>query len=128
MDSSVATMIHAVRGYIRIADIGELIPSDPAINARIPQVHADESRTHRLDRLLLSECGTPRPPTPSTPQYPYATLKFSPATPTQNHRAVRPAPGQPRPTPSPLLTAYIANEGIVHMSECHLSCPVWPSG
>jgi len=53
MDSSVVTMMHAVRGYFRFAHIDGLIGSDPAVYARIPKVHRDESRTQGLDRLEL---------------------------------------------------------------------------
>jgi len=53
MDSSVVTMMHAVRGYFRFAHIDGLIGSDPAVYARLPKVHRDESRTHGLDRLEL---------------------------------------------------------------------------
>jgi site-specific recombinase XerD len=53
MDSSVNTMMHAVRGYFRLAHIDGLIGSDPAVYARLPKVHRDESRTQGLDRLEL---------------------------------------------------------------------------
>ena len=53
MDSSVVTMMHAGRGYFRFAHIDGLIPSDPAVYARLPKVHRDESRTQGLDRLEL---------------------------------------------------------------------------
>lgn len=53
MDSSVVTMMHAVRGYFRFAHIDGLIPADPAVYARLPKVHRDESRTQGLDRLEL---------------------------------------------------------------------------
>ena len=53
MDSSVITMMHAIRGYFRFAHIVGLIPSDPAVYARLPKVHRDESRTQGLDRLEL---------------------------------------------------------------------------
>ncbi len=53
MDSSVITMMHGVRGYFRFAHIDGLIPADPAIYARLPKVHRDESRTQGLDRLEL---------------------------------------------------------------------------
>jgi len=53
MDSSVVTMMHAVRGYFRFVHIDGLIGSDPAGYARIPKVHRDESRTQGLDRLEL---------------------------------------------------------------------------
>ena len=53
MDSSVVTMMHAVRGFFRFAHIDGLIGSDPAVYARLPKVHHDESRTHGLDRLEL---------------------------------------------------------------------------
>jgi integrase/recombinase XerD len=53
MDSSVVTMMHAVRGFFRFAHIDGLIVSDPAVNARLPKVHRDESRTQGLDRLEL---------------------------------------------------------------------------
>ncbi len=45
MDSPVVTMMHAVRGYFRIAHIDGVSPSDPAVYARLPKVHRDESRT-----------------------------------------------------------------------------------
>jgi len=53
MDSSVVTMMHAVRGFFRFAHIDGLISSDPAVYARLPKIHRDESRTHGLDRLEL---------------------------------------------------------------------------
>lgn len=53
MASSVTTSMHAVRGIFRFAHIDGLIVSDPAVYARLPKVHRDESRTHGLDRLEL---------------------------------------------------------------------------
>jgi integrase/recombinase XerD len=53
MDSSVNTMMHGVRGFFRFAHIDGLIPADPAVYARLPKVHRDESRTQGLDRLEL---------------------------------------------------------------------------
>ena len=53
MDSSVVTMMHGVRGFFRFAHIDGLIPYDPAVYARLPKVHRDESRTQGLDRLEL---------------------------------------------------------------------------
>ena len=53
MPSSVNTSMHAVRGFFRFAHIDGLIPSDPAVYARLPKTHADESRTQGLDRLEL---------------------------------------------------------------------------
>lgn len=53
MASTVTTMMHAVRGYFRFAHIDGLIPADPAVYARLPKVHTDESRTQGLDRLEL---------------------------------------------------------------------------
>jgi site-specific recombinase XerD len=53
MDSSVNTMMHAVRGFFRFAHIGGLIPADPAVYARLPKIQRDESRTQGLDRLEL---------------------------------------------------------------------------
>ena len=53
MDSSVVTMMHAVRGYFRFAHIDGLIGSDPAVYARLPKIHRDESGTQGLDRLEL---------------------------------------------------------------------------
>jgi integrase/recombinase XerD len=53
MDSSVVTMMHAVRGFFRFAHIDGLIVSDPAVYARLPKVQRDESRTQGLDRLEL---------------------------------------------------------------------------
>jgi integrase len=42
-----------VRGFFRFAHIDGLIPSDPAVYARLPKVESDESRTQGLDRLEL---------------------------------------------------------------------------
>jgi integrase/recombinase XerD len=53
MDSSVNTMMHAVRGFFRFAHIDGIIPAHPAVYARLPKVHRDESRTQGLDRLEL---------------------------------------------------------------------------
>ena len=33
-------MMHAVRRYFRFAHIDGLIPSDPAVYARLPKIHA----------------------------------------------------------------------------------------
>ncbi|MDQ3421875.1 MAG: tyrosine-type recombinase/integrase [Actinomycetota bacterium] len=52
-DSSVNTMMHGVRGFFRFAHIDGLITADPAVYARLPRVHADETRTQGLDRLEL---------------------------------------------------------------------------
>ena len=61
MDSSVVTMMHAVRGYFRFAHIDGLIGSDPAVYARLPKIHRDESRTQGLDRLELIRFPAGRP-------------------------------------------------------------------
>jgi len=53
MPSSVTTTMHAVRGFFRFAHIDGLVPADPAVYARLPRVHSDESRTQGLDRLEL---------------------------------------------------------------------------
>lgn len=53
MDSSVVTMLHGVRGFFRYAHIDGTIASDPAVYARLPKIHRDESRTQGLDRLEL---------------------------------------------------------------------------
>ena len=53
MPSSVVTSMHAVRGCFRYAHIDGLIVSDPAVCARLPKLHRDESRTQGLDRLEL---------------------------------------------------------------------------
>ncbi|WP_185748939.1 tyrosine-type recombinase/integrase [Humibacillus xanthopallidus] len=53
MDSSVVTMMHAIRGYFRFAHIDGLIAADPAVYARLPKIHRDETRTQGLDRLEL---------------------------------------------------------------------------
>lgn len=45
MPSSVTTMMHGVRGFFRFAHIDGLIPADPAVYARLPKVHQDETRT-----------------------------------------------------------------------------------
>ena len=45
--------MHAVRGYFRFAHIDGLIPADPAVYARLPKAHRDESRTQGLDRIEL---------------------------------------------------------------------------
>jgi integrase/recombinase XerD len=53
MASSINTMMHGLRGFFRFAHIDGLIPSDPAVYARLPKVHQDETRTQGLDRLEL---------------------------------------------------------------------------
>jgi integrase/recombinase XerD len=53
MPSSVNTSMHAVRGFFRFAHIDGLIAADPAVYARLPKLHHDESRTQGLDRLEL---------------------------------------------------------------------------
>jgi site-specific recombinase XerD len=53
MASSVNTMMHAVRGFFRLAHIDGLVVADPAVYARLPKIHGDESRTQGLDRLEL---------------------------------------------------------------------------
>jgi site-specific recombinase XerD len=53
MPSSINTMMHGVRGFFRVAHIDGLIPADPAVYARLPKVHQDETRTQGLDRLEL---------------------------------------------------------------------------
>ena len=53
MDSSVNTTLHAARGFFRFAHIDGLIAADPAVYARLPKIHRDESRTQGLDRLEL---------------------------------------------------------------------------
>jgi Phage integrase, N-terminal SAM-like domain len=125
MDSSVVTMMHAVRGYFRFAHIDGLISSDPAVYARLPKIHRDESRTHGLDRLELirflqvaqtltvHHCAlayllginalraaiTKRPRRRRSP-----ARRPDPRPPRRppNHRALRPRPRQPRPTRRPL--------------------------
>jgi integrase/recombinase XerD len=42
-----------VAGIFRFAHIDGLIPSDPAVYARLAKIHSDESRTRGLDRLEL---------------------------------------------------------------------------
>ena len=51
--SSVNTMMPGVRGFFRFAHIDGLIPANPAVYARLPKIHTDESRTQGLDRLEL---------------------------------------------------------------------------
>jgi len=53
MPSSITTMMHGIRGYFRFAHIDGLIGHDPAVYARLPKVHQDETRTQGLDRLEL---------------------------------------------------------------------------
>jgi integrase/recombinase XerD len=53
MESSINTMMHGVRGFFRFAHIDVLVPADPAVYARLPKLHHDESRTQGLDRLEL---------------------------------------------------------------------------
>ncbi len=42
--STVNTMMHGVRGFFRFAHVDGLIASDPAVYARLPRIHTDESR------------------------------------------------------------------------------------
>src|SRR5690606_23041707 len=53
INSSTNTMMQPVRGYFRFAHIDGTIPTDPAVYARLPKIHRDESRTQGLDRLEL---------------------------------------------------------------------------
>jgi integrase/recombinase XerD len=53
MPSSINTMMHGVRGFFRFAHIDGLIAADPAVYARLPKIHHDETRTQGLDRLEL---------------------------------------------------------------------------
>ncbi|HSV37494.1 MAG TPA: tyrosine-type recombinase/integrase [Nocardioidaceae bacterium] len=53
MASTINTDMHGIRGYFRFAHIDGQIPHDPAVYARLPRVHRDESRTQGLDRLEL---------------------------------------------------------------------------
>jgi len=52
-DSSINTRLHGVRGLFRSAHIDGLIAADPAVYARLPRIHADETRTQGLDRPEL---------------------------------------------------------------------------
>src|SRR3954462_3573840 len=51
--SSVNTMMHGVRGFFRFAHIDGPITSHPAVYARLPKIHPDETRPQGLDRLEL---------------------------------------------------------------------------
>jgi len=53
MASSNNAMMHGLRGFFRFAHIDGMIPADPAVYARLPKVHGDETRTQGLDRLEL---------------------------------------------------------------------------
>ena len=62
MSSSSNTMMHGIRGFFRFAHIDGLIPANPAVYARLPKVHQDETRAQGLDRLeLIRSCRSPRP-------------------------------------------------------------------
>lgn len=65
-DSTVNTMMHGVRGFFRFAHIDGLIPADPAVYARLPKLHHDETRTQGLDRLELIRFLQVAPLSPST--------------------------------------------------------------
>jgi hypothetical protein len=41
--SSVNTMMHGVRGFFRFAYIDGLIPANPAVYARLPEIHTDDA-------------------------------------------------------------------------------------
>ena len=53
MASSVNTSMHAVRGFFRFAHIDGLIPSDPAVYARLPEGRVRRVPNPGLDRLEL---------------------------------------------------------------------------
>ena len=53
MASTINTSMHGIRGYFKFAHIDGQITADPAVYARLPKVHCDESRTNGLDRLEL---------------------------------------------------------------------------
>ena len=87
MDSSVVTMMHAVRGYFRFAHIDGLISADPAVYARLPKVHRDESRTQGLDRLeLIRFLQSLRPLPCTTARWPTSSVStpFAPPRPQQS--------------------------------------------
>ena len=88
-DSSVNTMMHGVRGFFRFAHIDGLITADSAVYARLPKVHADETRTQGLDRLrVLEACRSQR---------------------TQGPLVLRPTSGKPFDRRGAhFLTAYVA--------------------
>ena len=54
MASSVNTMMYAVRGFFRFAHIDGQIAADPAVYARLPKIHDDESRTQGLTGLTAA--------------------------------------------------------------------------
>jgi integrase/recombinase XerD len=59
--------MHAVRGFFRFAHIDGLIVSDPAVYARLPKVHRDESHTQgpgpaRADPIPPARPDHQRPP------------------------------------------------------------------
>ena len=51
--SAMCLSLSRVRGFFRFARIDGIIVSDPAVYARLPKIHRDESRTQGLDRLEL---------------------------------------------------------------------------
>ena len=53
MVSTINTNMHGIKGFFKFAHIDGQIPSDPAVYARLPKVHRDESRTQGLDRHEL---------------------------------------------------------------------------
>ena len=53
MDSSINTLMHAVRGVLPVRPVDRPISADPAVFARLPKVQRDESRTQGMDRLEL---------------------------------------------------------------------------
>ena len=57
MDSSVVTMMHAVRGFFRFAHIDGLIPADPAVCARLPKIHRD---AYRMVARIAKTAAIPR--------------------------------------------------------------------
>jgi|SRR5450631_1064622 len=74
MDSSVNTMMHAVRGYFRFAHIDGLIVSEPAVYSRLPKVHRDESRNPRpgparTDQVPADRPDADRPPPRRPPHH-----------------------------------------------------------
>jgi len=53
MPSSINTMMHGIPATSGSPTSTGLIPHDPAVYARLPKVHQDETRTQGLDRLEL---------------------------------------------------------------------------
>jgi site-specific recombinase XerD len=70
MPSSNKTMLHGGRGFLRFSHIDGLIHADPAVYARLPKIHPDQTRAQGLDRRTAAQLPATRPEHQRAPRRP----------------------------------------------------------